>query len=131
MTSLTVGPCCQAPHGLNRPRLLVPLGTERHVDGAGSGSHCSIGHVKRVVAALAGILGIAWLRRRTTTPAPAAVDPAADLRAKLAQAREVEDDREQFEAGETPVDEAPDVADRRRDVHDRARAAIDDLSSDD
>lgn len=87
--------------------------------------------MKRVVAALAGILGIAWLRRRTTTPAPAGADPAADLRAKLAQAREAEDDREQFEAGETPVDEAPDVADRRRDVHDRARAAIDDLSSDD
>jgi hypothetical protein len=88
--------------------------------------------VKRLLAAAAGILGIAWLgrRRAATAPAPAA-DPAADLRAKLAEARVAADDREEFEAGEKPVDEAPDVADRRRAVHDRARAAIDELSSDD
>jgi hypothetical protein len=78
--------------------------------------------VKRLLAAAAGILGIAWLgrRRAATAPAPAA-DPAADLRAKLAEARE------ESEADEKPVDEAPDVADRRRAVHDRARAAIDEL----
>jgi hypothetical protein len=84
--------------------------------------------VKGLIAGLAGILGIAWLRRRKGEPA---TDPAADLRAKLAEARNAVDDREEFEAGETPVDEAPDVDDRRRDVHDRARAAIDELSSDD
>jgi hypothetical protein len=86
--------------------------------------------VKRLLAAAAGILGIAWLGRRRAAPAPAA-DPAADLRARLAEARVAADDREEFEAGEKPVDEAPDVADRRRAVHDRARAAIDELSSDD
>jgi hypothetical protein len=82
--------------------------------------------VKRLVAGLAGIAGIAWFRRRK----PRGPDPADELKAKLAEAREVTDDREEFEAGEKPVDEAPDDVDtRRRDVHDRARAAIDDLSS--
>src|SRR5438128_12346458 len=55
---------------------------------------------------------------------------AAELRAKLAQAREAGDDRESFEAGETPVDQvdvtpADDLETRRRSVHDKARAAID------
>ena len=86
--------------------------------------------MKRALAAFAGILGIAWLRRHS---APPAVDPADDLRAKLAEARDAAGDREDFEAGETPVDEAPDPGDvetRRRDVHDRARAAMDDLAGD-
>jgi hypothetical protein len=97
--------------------------------------------VKRLVAGLAGIAGIAWFRRRK----PQGPDPADELKAKLAEAREVADDRAEFEAGEKPVDEVPDAAARpedpaasgdggldarRRDVHDRARAAIDDLSSD-
>ena len=34
------------------------------------------------------------------------------------------------EAGETPVDEAPDVDTRRADVHARARQAMDDLKQD-
>ena len=83
--------------------------------------------MKRLLAAFAGVLGIAWLRSRQAAPAPAA-DPADDLRAKLAEAREAADDRDEFEAGETPVDEVPDVDARRRDVHDRARAAMDDLA---
>jgi hypothetical protein len=104
----------------------MPLGTERHVDGAGSGAHCSIARVKRLIAATAGLLGIAWFRRRK----PQATDPADELKAKLAEAREAGDDREEFEAGEQPVDEVPDdVETRRREVHDRARAAIDDLQS--
>lgn len=83
--------------------------------------------MKRFVAALAGIVGIAWFRRRK----PAQPDPADELKAKLAQAREAADDREEFEAGEKPVDQVPDdVETRRSAVHDRARAAIDDLSSD-
>jgi hypothetical protein len=64
------------------------------------------------------------LRRR-----PAPVDPAEELRAKLAQARETGDDRDEFESGETPVDQAvpldPDA--RRRAVHEQARAAIDEM----
>ena len=111
----------KASHGLNRPRLPAPLGTERHVDGARSDGHCSIAHVKRLLAALAGILGIAWLRRRTQeAPHPVEPDPAEELRAKLAASRDPE-----------PEPEAPpaDVAARRQDVHDRARAAIDELSN--
>jgi hypothetical protein len=80
-----------------------------------------------VLAGLAGIAGIAWFRRRKQVQP----DPADELKAKLAQAREVADDRDAFEAGEKPVDQVPDDVDtRRRDVHDRARAAIDELSSD-
>jgi hypothetical protein len=86
--------------------------------------------VKRLAAALAGIAGIAWLKRRRT--AEPASDPAADLRAKIAEARDAVDDRDAFESGEKPVDEVPDdVGTRRSDVHDRARAAMDELSSDD
>ena len=87
--------------------------------------------MKALVAALAGILGIAWWKSRRD--AASAIDPAADLRAKIAEARDVGDDRDAFEAGEKPVDEVPDVEvdTRRRDVHDRARAAMDELSSDD
>jgi len=84
--------------------------------------------VKGFLAALAGIAGIAWFRRRKPAVQP---DPAEELKAKLAQAREVADDRDQFESGEKPVDEVPDDVDTRRSaVHDLARAAIDDLSSD-
>jgi hypothetical protein len=76
------------------------------------------------------------LKRR---PAPAGVespraaepDPAAELRARLAEARSAGDDRAEFEAGETPVDEAvalePDA--RRRTVHEQARAAIDEMET--
>jgi len=65
-----------------------------------------------------------WLRRK---PAPApAPDPADTLRAKLEESRAVIDEREAFEDGETPVDEAdPDA--RRRSVHDAARARLDEL----
>jgi hypothetical protein len=82
--------------------------------------------VKGFFAALAGIAGIAWFRRRK----PVQADPAEELKAKLAEARETPDDRAEFEAGEQPVDQVPDDVDtRRRDVHDRARAAMDDLQS--
>ena len=81
--------------------------------------------MKRLLAAAAGVLGIAWLRRRKHQDAP---DPADELRSKLAQARAA-DDRDEFEAGEKPVDEAPDpdVDARRREVHERARRQIDEI----
>ena len=81
--------------------------------------------MKRLFAAVAALFGIAWLRRKK--PAQHA-DPAEELRAKLAQAREA-DDRDEFEAGEKPIDEVPDPDERRRAVHEEARKTIDDLRS--
>ena len=58
-------------------------------------------------------------------PAPEP-DPRADeLRQRIAEAREVVDERDTFEGAETTIDDAPDPASRRREVHDRGRAALD------
>jgi hypothetical protein len=56
--------------------------------------------------------------------APPEPDPRAEeLAQRIAASREIVDEREQFEAGETPVDEAdPEL--RRRHVHERGRAAL-------
>jgi hypothetical protein len=84
--------------------------------------------VKRLLALLAGGLGIGALLRRRSQPAhPPHVD---DRREKLAEARSLAGERERFEAGETPVDQVPDVDSRRAGVHERARKAIDDLGED-
>ncbi len=68
-----------------------------------------------------------WLRRKPRpAQGPAQNDPADALRAKLDESRALVGERDAFEEGETPVDEAdPDA--RRRSVHDQARARIDDL----
>ena len=93
--------------------------------------------MRRLPAWLAGAAGAlaaygALVRRRkAAAPAPTPEpDPrAAELRARLAEARAAGDDREEFEAGETPVDQAvtlePDA--RRREVHEQGRAAIDEM----
>jgi hypothetical protein len=74
--------------------------------------------------------GIAAYRAFRRRPArPTGPDPAEELKAKLAEARAAADDREAFEAGETPVDEAADPEARRRAVHEQARAAIDEMRS--
>ena len=109
----------------------------------------------RLLTGLAGALGLAWLWRRlhreqaqTQAPEP---DPAAELREKLAQAREAADDRDEFDAAEgQPVDEIertppaaepdpeaetepdpePDseasvsLDERRRAIHERAQQAL-------
>ena len=68
-----------------------------------------------------------WLRRKQK-PAPAsAPDPAETLRARLDESRALVDERDAFEEGETPVDEAADPDTRRRSVHDEARARLDEL----
>jgi hypothetical protein len=78
---------------------------------------------------IAAALRSRLLRRpAASTPLPAPSpepDPrAGELRQRIAEAREVVDERETFEEAETRIDEAPDPASRRRDVHDRGRAAL-------
>jgi hypothetical protein len=89
--------------------------------------------VKRFYAWLAGFAGGAAVYRAFRRHPPVVEpDPADELKTKLAEARAAGDDREEFEAGETPVDEAsdPDVDARRRSVHERARATIDEMKGD-
>ena len=79
---------------------------------------------------IAAALGSRLFRRQnTSTPPPEPApepDPRADeLRQRIAEAREVVDERDTFEEAEVTIDEAPDPASRRRDVHDRGRAALD------
>jgi hypothetical protein len=95
------------------------------------GGQCSIGLV-RARTAWIGAIGVAAaaayraLRRRS----PAAEDPRAeDLRRKLDESRAVVDEREEFESAETPVDEV-EVDDRRRAVHERGRAAAEQMRGD-
>lgn len=87
--------------------------------------------MRRLLAWVAGLAGGAAAYRafrRGPQPAPGAEpDPAEALRAKLAEAKAAGDDRETFEAGERPVDEAPDPDERRRAVHERGRAAVDEM----
>jgi hypothetical protein len=67
-----------------------------------------------------------WLRRRQKSAAATAPDPADALRAKLEESRSLVEERDAFEEGETPVDQAdPDA--RRRSVHEQARARMDEL----
>jgi hypothetical protein len=87
--------------------------------------------MRRLHAWLVGFAGglvayRAW--RRTPQPAPRTEpDPAEALRAKLAEAKAAGQDREEFEAGEQPVDAAADPDERRREVHERGRAAVDEM----
>ena len=103
----------------------------------------------RLLTGLAGALGLAWLWRRLhreqATPQAPAHDPAEELRAKLAQAREAADDRDEFDAAEgQPVDQVgrPPLAaepqaevekerevpvsldERRRAIHEKAQQAL-------
>ena len=93
--------------------------------------------MRRLLTGIAGGLGLAALlrslRRRRTAPAEQSADPAEELRAKLAQARDSADDRDAFDAAEgVPVDEAeaPPPADtrsieeRRRAIHEKAEEAL-------
>ena len=93
--------------------------------------------MKRLVAAIGSALGIAalyrLLRRRESAaavaPAPAPDARAEELRQKLAEARAVVDERDEFEGAETTIDEAEaaqqDPAERRRRVHEEARGVVD------
>ena len=81
-------------------------------------------------AVVAGAAAYCALVRRP--PAPAVPEPHAEaLKAKLAEARVAADDRDEFESAETPIDQAesvpPEIADRRRSVHERGREAADQM----
>ena len=67
-----------------------------------------------------------WLRRKPRASSAPAHDPADTLRAKLEESRALVGERDAFEEGETPVDQA-DPNTRRRSVHDEARARLDEL----
>ena len=82
--------------------------------------------MKRFLAVLAGgVVGLGALFRRRRHLRREDPSPADELRAKLAEA----DERAAPEP--VPEEEAPSAApvdDRRREVHDRARQALDELS---
>ncbi len=97
------------------------------------GGQCSIGLVRARTAWLGaiGVAGAAVVRalRRKPLPAPAPDPRAEELRLRLDESRAVVDEREEFESAETPVDEA-EVDDRRRAVHERGKAAADQMRRD-
>ena len=74
------------------------------------------------IAGALGAAGVAFraLRRH---PSPAA-DPRADeLRRKLDESKPLVEEREQFESGETPVDEAT-LQEKRAALHEQGQAAV-------
>jgi len=93
--------------------------------------------MRRALAWIAGGLGIAALlrlRRRSETLEAPAADPAAELRRKLAEARDAGDDRDEFDAAEgTPVDEveAPrqSLEERRAAIHAKAQEALSEMDA--
>lgn len=109
----------------------------------------------RLLTGLGGAFGLAWLwrflRRAQASPQPApedTADPAAELRARLQDARETADDRDEFDAAEgQPVDEVerppvveleaePEEAaethlsldERRRAIHEKAQQALGEMN---
>jgi hypothetical protein len=92
--------------------------------------------VKRLLAWVAGAAGgLAAYRsvkgkRRPRSESGAGTDARAEeLKVRLQQAREAADDRDAFESGEVPVDEAEplDPQARRDQVHEQGRAALDEM----
>jgi hypothetical protein len=82
--------------------------------------------MRRFLAGVGFAMGLAWLFRWRRKPAAAQappVDPAEELKRKLAESRapEPEPEPEPAEEPTAPLDE------RRRAVHERARAAIDEM----
>ena len=77
---------------------------------------------------VAGGVAYRFLVRRPF--APTVPEPHVEaLKSKLAESRVVAEDREEFEAAETPVDQAesvpPELGERRRSVHEHGRELAD------
>jgi hypothetical protein len=90
----------------------------------------------RLLTGIGGALGLAWLwrflRREQEAQRVEQPDPAAELRAKLEQAREAADDRDEFDAAEgQPLDEAErplSLEERRRAIHEKAQQALGEMN---
>lgn len=88
--------------------------------------------MRRGLAWLGGALGLAaflrFKRRAGGAFERPESDPAEDLRARLEQARDAPDDRDQFDAAEgQPVDEVGEsrsIEERRRAIHEQAQRAL-------
>jgi hypothetical protein len=74
-------------------------------------------------------MGLGWLFRRWRKPRPVpAADPADELKQKLAESRVTEPESPAAEPQPEPEPEpAPPLEEKRRAVHDRARASIDEM----
>jgi hypothetical protein len=88
--------------------------------------------MRRPLAWLLGMFAIFRFFRRRRAADVEAPDPRAEeLRQRLAEARELSDERDEFEGGETTVDQAepatPDADARRREVHEAARAVTEQM----
>jgi hypothetical protein len=81
--------------------------------------------VKRLLALVAGGLGLRALLRRRSRPS-LSPDPAEGLRAKLAQTKAQEPEPDEQEGPSQPA-QPETVEGRRADVHAKARQAMDDL----
>ena len=78
----------------------------------------------------AGAAGVAYRTLRRKPAREEAADPRAEeLRRKLHESKPIVQEREEFEAGETPVDEAEPASleDKRAAVHERGREAVRDM----
>ena len=87
--------------------------------------------MKRLLALLAGAFGLRALLRRRPNPAISyggSSSPADELRTHLAESRAATEP-EPAAAEPEPAPAPPTVDERRSEVHDRARGAIDELRS--
>jgi hypothetical protein len=97
------------------------------------GRQCSIALMRARIAWLAGAAGagVAVYRKLRRSPVPTEDPRAEELRRKLDESRTIVEEREEFEAAETPVDSVTgpeaEVEDRRKAVHERGRAAADEM----
>ena len=83
--------------------------------------------MKRWIAAAAGLFGLVAFVRSRRRMAVSEVEPADELRAKLAASRAPDEPEIAPEPAADAASEPDAVGERRQDVHDRARATLDEL----